>query len=342
MIKFCVQRSLVGLWAVAVALFSQSLGAQTFFTYNQYGDLCAGFRKTGMNQANYELVVNIGSITNLEAVPAGSTISISNYGSSALLNAFSDLNNLQWSVSAGVPGLSSWAGFPSSTIWFTLPRTDPNTQTQPPARQSTALLGNVRQKIISIGSGAHTISQNLGTTNANNNALLVREPVGNTSGLSVFISDPGNPSIGDFGGYLPFSVENTTPASFTAAVVSDLYQAVPSGKVDPSTGLTTGSDYLVGTFRLATDGTMTFTRASTSQPPPPPLISIARTGNTSTVSFGTANGATYTLYYTNAAGLTAPASSWPASPATVVGNGGTNSLSDTTTDPVRFYRVGAH
>src|SRR4029077_10691703 len=96
--KFWVRRWWLALWAIAAVSFIPSLGAQTFFNYNNYGDLCAGFRKTGVNQANYELVVNIGNITNLEAVPAGSSISISNYGSSALLDAFSDLNNLQWSV----------------------------------------------------------------------------------------------------------------------------------------------------------------------------------------------------------------------------------------------------
>jgi hypothetical protein len=102
--------------------------------------------------------------------------------------------------------------------------------------------------------------------------------------------------------------------------------------------------YFVGYFILNVNGTMTFTRASASAPPPPPaptVVSVRRAANVSTVSFTTTNGANYTLYYTNAAGLTTPASSWPVA-GSLIGNGGTNSLNDTTTDPVRFYRVGAH
>ena len=100
-----------------------------------------------------------------------------------------------------------------------------------------------------------------------------------------------------------------------------------------------------GYFTLGSDGSLTFTPATAPvyTPPPPTRLSIAHSGNTYTISFGTTNnGAIYTLHYTNASGLTAHVTNWPASPTTVTGNGLTNSILDTTTDPNRFYRVTAH
>lgn len=100
----------------------------------------------------------------------------------------------------------------------------------------------------------------------------------------------------------------------------------------------------LGSFTLSSGGVLTFNvNAPTPPPPPPQILGITRLGDTSTVFFTTTNGSfTYTLYYTNSAGLGGPLSSWPSVPTTVTGNGLTNSLQDTTTDPNRFYRVGVH
>jgi hypothetical protein len=87
---------------------------------------------------------------------------------------------------------------------------------------------------------------------------------------------------------------------------------------------------------------MTFTRASAAQPPVPRIVSITRSGSTSTIFFTTTNGPTYTLYFTNSTGLTTSVTNWPSSPTTLVGNGLTNSLSDNMTATNRFYRIGAH
>jgi hypothetical protein len=308
------------------------------------GDLVLGFRKTGANQGNYELVVNAGNISNLLALAPGTVLTISNYSASQLTDAFANYNNLQWSVSATFSGFgTTWDGFAYYTIWFTQPRTTAGVQTTPPARGSgSGAQSPILQRILSIGNNANAVSTSLGTTNADNSTVLVRESVNNANDYSVQIEDPNNSASGDFHGYLSSTAENTTPASFTTAVVSDLYQSVPVGSVDPNTGTTGGNAYYVGYFTLNPNGTMTFTRASTTvaQPPAPQIVSITRVGNTSTVFFTTTNGTfTYTLYYTNSAGLTS--SNWPASPTTLVGNGSTNSLTDTTTDVSRFYRVSA-
>ncbi len=329
---------------LGMLLLTEPAGAQPFVFHN--GDLLAGFRKTGTHQANYELVVNVGNITNFEVLAPGATITISKYAPSQLSDAFSDYNNLQWSVSSAFPGASRWAGFPSSTIWYTLARSTPDVQSQARARIAVGGQQQTRQSVVSVGFGAASISANLGTSNLDNNVFLVREPINDPNDLTTFIGDTLNPNLGDFGSTLPFSVENTAPASFTSAVRSDLYQSCPTGTIDPATGLTNGVAYFVGSFTLDPSGTMTFTRASTNSvpppPPPAPALSVARSGTSTKVSFGTTNGATYTLFYTNAAGLGAPLTAWPSLPSKVTGDGSTKSFTDTTADADRVYRVGAH
>jgi hypothetical protein len=190
--------------------------------------------------------------------------------------------------------------------------------------------------------GANALSSRLGTTNVDNNTLLVRETTGDANDYSVFVSDPQDNTVGDFGGNMPSSVENTTQAAFNSAVVSDLYQSVPTGYVDPNNGQTAGAAYYVGYITLNPNGTMTFTRASTAVPTPPQIVAIKRTNTTATVYFTTTAGATYTLYFTNSTGLGTSVASWPASPTTLVGDGNTKTLTNTSTDAIRFYRVGAH
>jgi hypothetical protein len=212
--------------------------------------------------------------------------------------------------------------------------------------------------MISIGNGANTISGQLpGGTNANNNTVLVREPFVQAYSqfyLTSFMGDFNNSTIGDLGGQVfNFSIEQKTPSPFSSSVRSDLYQSAPapgtfpSNKtyVDPITGNTTNV-YYVGYFDLSPAGVLTFTRDTEGSqpppPPPPPLLSIGLQGPTITISFGTTNGATYTLYYASASSLGLPVSSWTALPGTVTGDGTTKTFTDTSTDPAKFYRIGAH
>lgn len=96
---------------------------------------------------------------------------------------------------------------------------------------------------------------------------------------------------------------------------------------------------LVGNFCLAANGVLIFTVASSA--PPPPTLSISRVGSVNTISFLGSNTVTYALAYTNSSGLTAPLSSWPTMPGSILGNNSTTNFIDTTTAPHRFYRVRA-
>ncbi len=338
----CWLAALLGAWASTATVSAQ------FFSYNLYGDALLGFRKTGTHQGNYELVVNLGNVTNFLKLPAGTTINITSYTPAVLTDAFANgYQNLQWSVSAAFPGLSSWAGYPHSTVWYSLPAPNTTTQSTVPDRFSANGQNVIQKHIQGIGQGAGTISGGLGTTNADNNTVLVREPFDSTSlnSLTYYIGDTADSTLGDFGGaVIATSVENAVPSTFTSPARLDLYQSVPSGVVDPTTGSTGPTAYFVGYFTLNVNGTMTFTRASNGTAPAPPrpaIVALSHAANVSTIYFSTTNGANYSLCYTNASGLTAPAANWPVA-ASLVGNGATNSLSDATTDPVRFYRIIAH
>ena len=344
--KPCVYRRLIPLALLAALFFPGHANAQYFSAGN--GDLVAGFRKTGANLGSYELVVKLGSIANFLAMPAGTSMPISNYSASQLSSAFSDYNNLQWSVSGmvtGGPGFY-WSGFYQSTIWYTLPRSVANTRTAPLGRQSVTTQGTTKGKIYGFINGAQTLSGNVGSTNANNNSVLVRETIASANhyDYAYFVENSsGNPVVGDFSGTMPTTVENTSPASFSAPIISDLYQSVPQLYADPTSGTNDGPAYYVGYFTLNPNGTMTFTRASivTAQPPAPTITAITRTNTTAYVSFTTTNGSfTYSLYYTNSAGLAASVTNWPHS-TSLTGDGSVKTLTDTTTDAARFYRIGA-
>lgn len=316
-------------------------GATEVFQYSK-GDLVLGFRKYSP-AGSYELVVNAGSVTNYLAMSPGATVNISQFSSDELSRSFAtNYNKLKWSVAGTIYPLGTpWNGFPYETLWYTLPRASADTQTSAPSRQSGSSQSSPMQSINSIGSDAKLLSGD--TTNMDNTPSLVREPAGDADAYSTFVKSSTDPSMGNYGNWT-YNVENTTPSSFTSPVVSDLYQSVPTGSTDPNTGTNNGAAYYVGYFTLNADGTMTFTRASlvTPQPPAPKIVKVTRVGTTSTIFFTTTNASfTYTLYYTNSAGLSSSTSNWPASPTTFFpGNGLTNSLTDTTTATNRFYRVG--
>src|SRR5579863_4459452 len=154
--------------------------AQYFFNDPGNGDLLAGFRKTGAHQGTNELVVYLGNVTNFLALPIGATITMSNVPPARLTDAFSsDYMFLQWSVIGANYNLSSpWmtplGAFPQSTLWYTLPRTNPAIQTKPKVRFTSTQQAEAATSMLGVGLGANTISSELpGNTNADNNTILV-------------------------------------------------------------------------------------------------------------------------------------------------------------------------
>ena len=248
--------------------------AMPVFSYNPAGDVLAGFRKSAPYPDAYEMVVDLGNVTNFLNLPAGTTISITNYSPSQLGDSFADGNsNLQWSVFASAPGAlaTSLGTFPNATVWCTL--ADPSLNTQSPAPVREANLGPVQLLVQTVGADAVAVSTGLGGPNADNTPYVVREPVATQGAydLSASIGDYYNNALGDFGASqspLAFSVENTTPTNFLASQRSDFYQMCPASAgrftyTDPITGQTNGLAYFLGYFTLSPNGTMSFSRGFT-------------------------------------------------------------------------------
>lgn len=328
--------------------------AQTFTSKND--DLILGFRKNTPYTENYEVVVDIGQASNYFNLVVGTSVPVPGFSASQLSpGSFASLNNLSWSVFGGYAG-SSYPGYVNNTLWLTVPRANNAVRSSDALRLDYSLQQAVKAKMSDIvggSSGAGFISQALGASNQFNTASLVRESIATygTHILSVWMSGVVNPTQGTLNDSWPSSEPNagnlevTTPGSFTSGSVrSDLYEVRPlttgngTTVVDPHTG-TSGLAWYIGYFEFKSNGTMTFTRELASTAPAAVTLNVARTNNVSTISFGSASSLTYKLCFTNSAGLGAAVSTWPSLPGTISGDGTTKSFQDTTTDPVRFYRV---
>ena len=339
----------IALAGASAFLLLQAASAQTF-TYNN-NDLGLGFRKTGAFQENYEVVVDIGQASNYFGAALGTTLTVTNFSASQLTpSTFANLNNLSWSVFGYYSGSGFGASYPSSvafTLWVTVPRANSALRGTDATRLTRGEQASVRSPINSIFANASYVANDLGASSQYNTATFVRESIANypLHLLSIWMESIVDATVGTLNDAWPEgNLEITTPGNFTTAVRSDLYEVRPlfdaSGNpvVDPHTG-TSGLAWYIGYFQFNPDGTMTFTRQAATTTPAAVALSIARTNNVSTISFGSSSSVTYTLSFTNSAGSGAPVSTWPSLPGTIVGDGTTKFFQDTTTDPMRFYRV---
>jgi hypothetical protein len=236
-------------------------------------------------------------------------------------------NGMQWNLSSVLSGFNS--GSLSSVTWGVIgissnaPNTVFATYTGtglPPAIPGLANFNAVK--------GAIGIGGDGGLGSLINSSSGYVTPPANTGGDGAWYTGT---VTGDTGSY---ETEYTNPNGSTSGGLPstiNFYKAIQGGSVAQT-----------GTFTINSSRILTFNTVGGTAPPPQ-ITSITRVGNLSTVYFTTTNGSfTYTLFYTNSTGLTSAISSWPTNATTVTGNGLTNSISDTTTDPNRFYRVGVH
>jgi hypothetical protein len=340
-----------GLLALGATALVNTASAQPFTYANN--DLLLGFRKPGSGVGTFEVVVNIGKATNYVQAAGGASFAVPNFSLSQLTpppapGSFANLNSLNWSIF----GFSKTnltqvlPGYVNNVLWLTVPRTSPGVQSPVPYRLSFTSQGAVGTQIGSVGGGGVYLSSQT-ASNQYNTPKFIREPATDPASLGAYIQAVGDNTGSTFQGYWYQNVEISTPASFANCLISDLYEVWPTADAlghpvtDPHTGQTSGSAYYVGYFQFCPDGTMTFVRASASTTPPPPQLTVTRTGTTNLISFSSANGATYTLYYTNSAGLTQPTITWPSLPTTIIGDGSVKTFTNSAGDAPRYYRVGA-
>lgn len=295
-------------------------------------DNADGFGSTALSV----IEVDIGAASNYYGAAIGSVTTVSQYSASLLNNTsiFDSINDMSWSVSGCVPyaGDGGDQSIPVDTLWVTSPRPGPQAVAAPWVANGANTQAQTANEIGSIqfNAGQFSSTEAGGPTNTGT-AIVI--PVGNTPDFScnAYLG-----AAGDFKGRFIGPVETTTPPNFTAGGSlpsrADFYQ------IEPSTGGTHPAGTYLGYFELENNGSMVFYRLAG----PPPAITVTVSGATSTISFPSATGATYTLYYTNAAGLLSPISTWTKTTPNVTGDGTVKSFQVTSTNANRFYSVQDH
>lgn len=294
--------------AVSSALFSQV--AQAAFTTN---NLYLGFN---LSSAAGDYVIDLGDATTTVGVGGSTVVNLSGFSLANFNSVFANTTN---GVSVAVVGGNNVFG--KYDLYATQIRVGGAGN---PAVPGSSLTGQTHSQT-QVSGAATVLTGNpwpVAGHDTNDTTKSYTAEVGPTVTAGDFIGKCGVNPFGTF--------------DSSAVVYLDLWYATP-------TVAYTYQGYF--TFDLST-GTphLTFTPAAApfSAPPPAPTLSIARVGTTSTISFGTTNGATYNLLYNTLSGLTAPRSNWFPLGSAITGNGGTTNFTDITTDPGRVYTVTAH
>jgi hypothetical protein len=239
----------------------------------------------------------------------------------------------------GINGVS-WSAFTwlnDDTLFVTRARTSLNVQTAPWLENIATVQAGTVGQTTTIPKGAYD-EYGLHQIYPESTASAVVEE--DTSSGNPNYSTPGAASYhealagsygGLFDGKFQGNPENTTPGNFSTSgkvVRSDFYQLTPASGFPNGTWL--------GYFELSTNGAMTFVAKPSTTPS---IISISRSGNTSTITYTAGLYGTYTLLGTN--NITAPVSTWPAITTLTSGDTATHTVMDTTADSARFYIISA-
>ena len=291
-------------------------------------DLLLLFRQVGNAS---DLVVNLGSITQYDGLPAGTRLPVSQLTPEHLTATFPNLNGLLWSAAAANRPPANPA-FPLQTLWVTAPRTDPGTPSTPWLRKGSFLQGNAGSQIDGIGVNA-ALTSSLIPGGPDNTATRVVLPVNSNFPIAPLLGPDGN-YVGAFQG----KVEALTPEDFdanpTAIARTDLYELLPGTS---AAGTLNQPGRYLGTFELTATGSVTFVVAA-SAPPAPTITGLTRVGDLTTVSFTTATGFTYRLRRSGPDGLAGPLTGWN-SVGTAAGTGATVALQDNAPGGPGFYVI---
>jgi hypothetical protein len=288
---------------------SVSQVAHAAFTTN---DLYLGFNQSS---AQSDYIIDLGNAVASVGVGGSSVVDLSGDFSLATFNSIftTGANGVNVAVVGGV-------NLGSTDVYATQIRVGGAGNAAVPG---SSLAGKSHSSTV-IGTSANTLSGNPWPTagnGTNDGTKSYTTKVGPADTASDFFGKSGVNPFGLFG----------SPAT----VYLDLWFATPAlaytYKGYFTVDLSTGTPHV------------TFTPATGSAgAPPSPTLSIARAGTTSTISFGTTNGATYNLIFTNTAGLSAPRSTWIPVGSPIIGTGGVTNFTDTSSDPSRIYSVTAH
>ncbi|MGD0208781.1 MAG: hypothetical protein ABSC89_14370 [Verrucomicrobiota bacterium] len=310
----------IGLIALLTSVAASGVWAGTITNY-AVGNVLVCFRKGGN-----DMVVDAGPISTLtNFVTANYRIPITQYTGTQL--AAVGTNGVSWSA-------FTWLS--DNTLFVTKARDSLNNQTTPWLAQRASVQSGTVGRMVTIPPGALD-ELNLLVYPVSTPTAVVEEDssAGNanyTDGVSYHDALAGSYG-GQFDGNFVGNPENTTLNTFTTSgqvVRSDFYQMTPTG------GYALGK--WLGYFELSTNGAMTYVAYPST---PAVLASITRSGALNTIQYTTGLYGTYTLRGTNSLTSGTPMAAWPPIATLTSGDTATHTITDTTTDNIRFYTITA-
>ncbi len=236
--------------AAAMASLLGTFEAKAQFTYLD-NDLLLNFRQTDGGASDLNLTVNLGSVLTFRNLTG--TTSISQFTAGQLTTAFTDFNNLAFSVVATEKSNPATSPYVNNTYWATVGRAVNGVANTAPDRLGALSQGGVAGKIASIGINADSAGSDLTAT-----ATMTIDGNGTS-----YHSQVGS---GTFAGSISYNVEQTTGAAFSGTVEADLFELIPGS----------GASTRLGHFELNSSGAMTYT--SVTPVPEPATCALVAAG----------------------------------------------------------------
>jgi len=271
------------------------------------------------------MVVDAGPLSTFTNATVNQRIPISQYTGTQLAQV--GTNGVSWSA-------FTWLS--DNTLYITRARTSVSAQSAAWQDGSSPAQGGTAARMATIPPGALD-ELNLLVYPVSTPSAVVEEDTsdGNpnyTDGVSYHQALAGGYG-GNFNGTFQGNPENTTSNNFTTTGLpnrSDFYKLTPTG------GPSSVSGTWMGYFELSTNGTMTYVAYPTTTPV---LNSINRSGTSTTINYKAGLYGTYTLRGTNSLTTGVALTNWPALTTLSSGDTATHTITDTTSDNVRFYTI---
>jgi hypothetical protein len=271
------------------------------------------FRAANHNDVEFDL----GNVSQFVNQAAGTTVTVGGWSLAAVTNEFGgDLTGVSVIVLA-----TTSSSAPNRTAWLS----SASNVTSVADFRGSAWQSKLYSIIDALGTKPSTYAGSSLVVASSTNAYTI----GTTSPAAYDIIVAAGGPINELGGNVPFVVEGVVPATLN-------FWAIQVSTVTPIPNAAQ-----VGSFSITTNGVLKFTAGVpgvVSLPPPPVILSIARSNSITAVTFTTTtNSGTYQLHYSSA--LSTAVTNWAAVGGTVAGNLSNQTLTHTNTGGTGFYSV---
>jgi hypothetical protein len=275
-----------------------------------------------LDSSRNDVEFNLGSVSNYLNQPNGTTVTVANWDPSLVRSNYDgDLNGVLVSLLA-----TTTIDDAVRRTWITV------ASSGAPTDMSGSAMSQLRSKIDGFGQQAAA-----STYYSANNSFVISP--NEASSYTYMASDAYTTPVATLGGRSPGTTTSPlSPVTVEGSVpVSLAFYQLQVANFSPKPAARQ-----VGTFSLTADGTLTYTSGTGGTPTPPPapkITGISRQGSTATVFFNTTTNASYRLVHST--NLRSSVTNWTMVGTSATGNGGTMSLQDVASDPLRFYGVQA-